>query len=509
MKLSKWQQYGTILLGVSGLLTVRKIYDIIKRKYYNYPCGPCGLPLIGSLLKVFNYEYISSLTNCYGSVFMIYVGMTPMIFINDLQIATKYLNKKEFSNRNIRMTQGYNDFLEMQYSKNYVFRRQLLHKSFITVLNADYLNQIGINILQKDLFKKLDEKSRSDKQYTEKTLRQDLGFSIFSLFFTTTFGKYRIPTKEDYQTFMPALSAFFTSFMELLLAKTIFGSNNVTQYILSKTLSVKQEYYNQALLDFAAKWLHDFEKNYVNTSKTIQLTENEPPVIQWYKQYKMGKLTRKEMIADIRVIMIAGVHSTSSLTTEMVNYLCILPEIENKLYIELKKFENKYGIFQLKHVEELHLLRAFVHEVFRFPGKGSFGNLPRGIIDDDIEINGYKIPKNSQIVVGLDKFGHDENIWKNPYKFDLDNFMDNNGKFKNNAAFTKFGIGRRNCPGMSLAKKEIYLLLGRMILNYRFYTKDKKLLEKSKNMPDWNDIRHTSERNKLFDELKIFVEKRN
>jgi len=495
-------------LGVSGILTIRKIYDTVKRKYYNYPDGPCGLPIIGSLLKIFNYEYISSLTNCYGSVFMVYVGQTPMIFINDLELATKYLNKKEFSNKDIRMTQGYNDFLEMQYSKNYVFRRQLLHKSFITVLNADYLNQIGIKILQKDLFKKFNEKAGSNEQYTEKTLQQDLGFSIFALFFTTTFGKYRHPKKEDYEQFMPALSAFFSSFMENILAKTLLGSNQVTQYILSKTLAVKQDYYNQKLLDLAAKWLHDFEKNYVNNGKSIRLTENEPPVVQWYKQYKIGKLTRKEMIADIRVIMLAGVHSTSAMTTEMVNWLCVLPEIEKKIYIELKGFEDKYGIFQLKHVEELHLLRAFVHEVFRFPAKGSFGNLPRAIIDDDIEVNGYNVPKNSQIVVGYDKFGHEENLWKNPYKFDLDNFMED-GKFKNNAAFVKFGIGRRNCPGMSLAKKEIYLLLGRMILNYRFYTKDNDLIQKSKNMPDWTDINHSSEREKLFDGLKINVEKRN
>ena len=108
--LSKWQKCGTILLGLSGILTIRKVYDIIWRKYYNYPSGPVGLPFIGSLLRIFKYKYALSYTNSYGPVYMVYVGLTPMIFINDLQIATKYLNKKEFSNKDIRMTQGYNDF---------------------------------------------------------------------------------------------------------------------------------------------------------------------------------------------------------------------------------------------------------------------------------------------------------------------------------------------------------------------------------------------------------------
>eukprot|EP01084_Bolivina_argentea_P019215 35751_1 len=510
MGLSNWQKYGSILLGVTGILTMRKIYDVMYRKYYNYPNGPCGLPIIGSLLQVFNYEYISSLTNCYGSVFMIYAGLTPMIFINDLQIANKYLNKKEFSNKNIVMTKGYNDFLEMKFNKHYIFRRQLLHKSFITVLNSDYLNQIGINILQKHIFQKLNEKSTTKQHYIEKDLIKDLQHSVFSLFFITIFGKYKIPKDEDYAEFMPILTKFFNKFMEFMLVKLILGSSNITQFVFSQTISKPQDYYGQKLLNLCAKWLNEFEQNYIyeiNNNKSInKCNENEASVIEWYKQYKCGKLSRKEMIGDIRVIMMAGIHSTSSLTAAMIVWLCVFPDIEQNIYNELKDFEMKYGIFQLKHVEELHILRAFVHEVFRFPSKGSFGNLPRAILTENVKINGFNIPKNTQIMVGFDRFGHDKSYWKNPYKFDISNFLDAENRFKNNVAFTKFGIGRRNCPGMSLAKKEIYLLLGRMILNYRFYTK-KEILDEI-NVCDWDKKRVRYDKT-VFKKVKIFVEKRN
>jgi len=502
-KLSKLQKCGSILLGLTGILTIRKVYDIVWRKYYNYPSGPVGLPFIGSLLRIFKYKYVSSYTNSYGPVFMVYVGLTPMIFINDLQIATKYLNKREFSNKNIRMTQGYNDFLEMEYNKHYVFRRQLLHKSFITVLNSDYLNQIGINILQRDLFSKLDQRVISKKAYTQKTMANDLQYAVFSLFFMTVFGKYNKPTKADYDEFMPGMRVFFKSFMEFILAKILFGTNKFSQYILAKTVSVRQDYYGQKLLDLCAKWLNDFEKHYVNDNVD---TESEPPVVEWYRQYKLGKITRKEMIADIRVIMIAGIHSTSAFISFMVAWLALLPDLEKKLFEELSAFEKKYGVFQLKHVEELHILRAFVHEVFRFPGKGSFGNLPRAIIEDDIKINGYNIPNNSQIVVGLDQFGHD-NSWRNPFKFDIKNWMDDDGKFKNNSHFTKFGIGRRNCPGMSVAKKEIYLLLGRMVLSYRFYSKGDEL-EQVKHIPDWREPEWNKYMNRMFDNTEIYMDKR-
>ena len=32
-----------------------------------------------------------------------------------------------------------------------------------------------------------------------------------------------------------------------------------------------------------------------------------------------------------------------------------------------------------------------------------------------------------------------------------------------------FGYGRRSCPGISLARRMIYLLIGNLILNYKFY----------------------------------------
>ena len=50
-------------------------------------------------------------------------------------------------------------------------------------------------------------------------------------------------------------------------------------------MSVRQEYYGQKLLDLCAKWLNDFEKHYVNENTD---KDEEPPVVQWYRQYKRG-----------------------------------------------------------------------------------------------------------------------------------------------------------------------------------------------------------------------------
>lgn len=71
---------------------------------------------------------------------------------------------------------------------------------------------------------------------------------------------------------------------------------------------------------------------------------------------------------------------------------------------------------------------------------------------------------------------HDKKYWKTANESDVNNFLDsnNNNKFKTNIAFTKFGVGKRECPGSGLTK---YLMF--MFIN--LYRKNIKLNQ----MPHW------------------------
>ena len=42
------------------------------------------------------------------------------------------------------------------------------------------------------------------------------------------------------------------------------------------------------------------------------------------------------------------------------------------------------------------------------------------------------------------------------------------GKFQMNDNFTLFGVGKRDCPGQSVAIKSMYSIFGLMINNYKF-----------------------------------------
>ena len=69
----------------------------------------------------------------------------------------------------------------------------------------------------------------------------------------------------------------------------------------------------------------------------------------------------------------------------------------------------------------------------------------------------------------------DKKYWDNPEKFDINHFLDKDGKFRKNQCLSTFGFGRRSCPGITLAMRMMYVLIGKMMLNYRFYVKGETL----------------------------------
>ncbi|GFY74460.1 cytochrome P450 2U1, partial [Trichonephila inaurata madagascariensis] len=75
----------------------------------------------------------------------------------------------------------------------------------------------------------------------------------------------------------------------------------------------------------------------------------------------------------------------------------------------------------------------------------------------DIHINGYIIPKGSEITANLWALHHDPAYWDNPEEFLPERFLTDGGTklIKNPPSYAPFSIGRRNCPGETIAWMEI------------------------------------------------------
>ena len=140
---------------------------------------------------------------------------------------------------------------------------------------------------------------------------------------------------------------------------------------------------------------------------------------------------------------------------------------------------NNLKEFNFKILNELHVFRAFIHEVLRISSVVPTGLPHMTNKEHMIEINGKKmvIPKNTichsntyYIQRFLDWNDNNKVLNEENNKIHLEYWInDEDGKFKMNDNFILFGIGKRNCVGQSVAMKAMYATFGIMINEYKFY----------------------------------------
>ena len=79
---------------------------------------------------------------------------------------------------------------------------------------------------------------------------------------------------------------------------------------------------------------------------------------------------------------------------------------------------------------------------------------------EDVEIDGYLIPKDTIVFSNLMRIHYDERYWEDPSAFNPERFYDKEAKkCKKYINLVPFGIGKRFCLGQPLAEKELFLFM--------------------------------------------------
>ena len=133
-----------------------------------------------------------------------------------------------------------------------------------------------------------------------------------------------------------------------------------------------------------------------------------------------------------------------------------------KAKAELNEVVGKGEIVKEADISRLPYLQCIVKETGRLHPPAPF-LIPRQV-QEEVQLCGYTIPKNSQVLVNAWTIGRDPLIWKNPLSFQPERFLnsevDVNG---HNYELIPFGAGRRKCPGLPLAMRMVPVMLGSLI----------------------------------------------
>lgn len=142
------------------------------------------------------------------------------------------------------------------------------------------------------------------------------------------------------------------------------------------------------------------------------------------------------------------------------------PETMAKVKAELKSVVGEKKVVDESEMAKLPYLEAVIKEVMRFHIPGPF-LVPRRAESDQV-VNGYLIPKGTQILINAWAISRDPNVWKNPDSFEPERFLGGrNIDFKGlDYELVPFGAGRRVCPGLPLATLILQMVTATLVHNF-------------------------------------------
>ncbi|XP_002740620.1 cytochrome P450 2U1-like [Saccoglossus kowalevskii] len=186
------------------------------------------------------------------------------------------------------------------------------------------------------------------------------------------------------------------------------------------------------------------------------------------RQHRMDakiKFTDFLLYRSIRDLFVAGTETTTTTLLWGLLYMVTYPDIQKKIHAELDDNVGHDRLPCLEDKRKLPYLEATIMEIQRMANVAA---LSRHCTTRDTEFHDYVIPQGTLVYLNIWSAHFDQKHWKEPYKFQPERFIGDDGKVVKQDAFIPFGTGRRICLGEQLAKMELFLFFSALLQQFKF-----------------------------------------
>ncbi|XP_004957873.2 cytochrome P450 716B1 [Setaria italica] len=180
------------------------------------------------------------------------------------------------------------------------------------------------------------------------------------------------------------------------------------------------------------------------------------------------QLSEEEIVDSSMVTLIAGHDTSSILMTFMVRHVASDPDTLAAMVQEHDEIAESKGDGEALAWEDLAKMKftwRVALEILRMVPP-IFGNFRRAT--QDIEYDGYVIPKGWQVFWTASVTHMDAAIFHEPAKFDPSRFKDGSPATAPPCSFVAFGGGPRICPGMEFARIETLVTMHYLVRRFRW-----------------------------------------
>ncbi|GMN35001.1 hypothetical protein TIFTF001_005028 [Ficus carica] len=179
------------------------------------------------------------------------------------------------------------------------------------------------------------------------------------------------------------------------------------------------------------------------------LQENEP-------DYYTDEIIRGMMLA----LFSAGTDTSSGLMEWAMSLMLNHPEVLKKAQDELEYCVGHDCLVDESDLPKLSYLHCIIKETMRMYPVGAL--IPHQS-SEEYTVSGFRIPRDTMLLVNLWAIQNDPKVWDGPAKFKPKRFKELGDGMRDGFKLMPFGVGRRGCPGENLAMRMVGLTMASLI----------------------------------------------
>lgn len=191
--------------------------------------------------------------------------------------------------------------------------------------------------------------------------------------------------------------------------------------------------------------------------KEMDIKEKEQPGSHYFEERQL-----QLFLVDL---FLAGTDTTATTVYWALVFLSAYPECQKKLQDEIEQVLGD-GTPKYESRHQLPYVQAVIQETFRMRPVFPISITHKAI--QDMELLGYKIPKDTPVCANLWGVQNDPDHWDNPEEFRPERHINSSGEFVKSDRVIPFSIGLRFCLGKHLAQMSVFTFLVRLIQRFSF-----------------------------------------
>ncbi|PIL23591.1 cytochrome P450 [Ganoderma sinense ZZ0214-1] len=444
------------------------------------PPGPKGFPVLGVFLYLSKYPELSlhKWAKQYGSIYSFMIGDQRFVILSDPNVVKDILvtNGAIFSSRKemflkVQTILVHRGITASGYNETWRKHRRIAAKILTARAVATYTPAIEFEA--KEMIRTL----LVDGKAGAAAINPQPYASRFAL---NNNGHLRHPhrihgvrpSRQGGATYLARVHQLI--YHSPSLARNVTGavSNAVDFFPLLRRfpnrMTSRAKKLHQDILDFNSPYLADIEARLKRgddvpdcQAKTLLLTREEE------------ELDDLDIIIMCGTLIIGGVETTASIQQWFAAHIAGCPDIQEKAQAELDRVCGRDRLPNADDEKDLPYLRAIAKEVARFHNPFWLGT-PH-MSTEDFAYRGSFIPKDTVVIGNTWTMHRDPMRHPDPYTFNPDRYANDKTPSADSAHLPdvmerdhwSFGIGRRICPGVILAEREVFLGLAHMLWAFK------------------------------------------